>query len=350
LVFNTLTDPYLQFAFWIGAGAFILTLMLAGQIFYLRIRLGRHARHEQACIAAWRPLLNAALMQAMPDSLPSLSRRDRLLFLKLWIHLKESVRGDAGDGLNTIAYRLQCDVIARRLLRHGSRAERLLAILVLGHLRDRTAWNDLQSQAAAAESAASLHALWALVQIDPAAATEQMADVFLSRDDWPLPQLVNILQDAGDACVPLLLQAVAGADPQRLPRILRLAEALRVDLPAPVLTRLLRHESVDVLTAGLRLATHPDLLEHVRPHLTHADWRVRVLVAKALSRIGDKSDVERLMDLLNDEQWWVRYRAAHALVDMPFLSKADVAGLSLTVSDRYARDMLKQVLAEKEAL
>jgi hypothetical protein len=43
----------------------------------------------------------------------------------------------------------------------------------------------------------------------------------------------------------------------------------------------------------------------------------------------------------------VRYRAAQALIGMPFFSIAEVELLRNNLSDRFARDMLGQVLAER---
>jgi HEAT repeat protein len=102
-----------------------------------------------------------------------------------------------------------------------------------------------------------------------------------------------------------------------------------------------------VVGAALRLTAVPELLDDVRALLAHGDWRVRVQAAKALGRIGNRSDAARLRALLGDPQWWVRYRAAQALVSMPFLAPADLDALCRDTPDRFAADMLRQVLAER---
>lgn len=347
-MFNTLSDPYLTAAFRIGVGALALSLLMAGQIVYLRAALRRHQRRQKASIEKWRPLLNAALAQAAPESLPPLGRKEHFAFLQFWVHLQGSVRGEARDALNDIAYRLQCDAIARRLLHRRDRGEQLLGIMTLGHLRSRDAWSVLLDHASRPDSTTSLYALWALVQTDAAAAAARMAVPVIRRADWPLSQIVNILKDARDAWAPALIDALAGLDDERLPRALRIAHALRIDIPAPLLSGLLLHDSVDVLAAALDSAATPAMLPAVRAHQMNADWQVRVHVAKALGRIGDRSDIDRLRVLLSDSQWWVRYRAAQSLVDLPFLGKAEFDELCLNISDPFAGDMLKQVLAERE--
>lgn len=346
---STLSDPYLIVAFWTGLGAMGATLLLAAQVVRLRIGLRREQARNAAAIAKWRPILTAALAGDAPAALPPLADAERLHFLKLWVHLHKSVRGEAGDALNAVAYRLGCDGMARALLRRGNRAERSLAMLILGHLRDAGAWKDLLGQAAATDSATAIHALWALVKIDPAAAADHMTPFFIQSDDWSLSQVVVILQEAKDICAPVLIRALDGLDPARLPRALQLAEALEIQLPTEMLGSLLQHAEAGVVIATLRLANNPAVLPHVRSRLSDPDWRVRVQVAKILGRSGDRTDVDRLRRLLNDPQWWVRYRAAKALVALPFLSRRQLDEFAAETADRFARDMLQHVLAEQEA-
>lgn len=345
---STLSDPLLAAAFWTGFGALIVTLLLAGEIVNLRMALRRRQRREQAALAKWRPILNAAVIGDIPGTLPRLRRGERLVFLKFWVHLHQSLRGSASAALNEVAFRLQCDALARELLAGRRRAARLLAILALGHMRDRKAWDALQRQASSADSTASLHALWALVQIDPRAAADTMMPSFIERSDWALSQVVNILQEARDDCADALMRIIPGLPDERLPRALQLAEALRANLPPEMQAGLLRHDAVPVLVAALRIVSSPVVREEVCMHAAHADWRVRVQVAKALGRIGGRDDVALLLRLLNDAEWWVRYRAAQALAELPFLGRAGLERLRDEADDRYAADMLTQVMAERE--
>ncbi|HZW23749.1 HEAT repeat domain-containing protein [Noviherbaspirillum sp.] len=349
MVFSTLSDPYLFAAFWTGMGALALTLLLGAQIVYLRMSLRRHERLEKAVIATWRPLLMAAVADAPPADLPALPSRERIPFLRLWLHLHQSVRGEASAGLNTVGLRLECDAIARGLLRDGNRAERLLAVLVSGHLRDASAWPELMRLARSADSAVAMQAFWALVQVDAEQAMKEMMPVVLRREDWAMSQVAGILQDAREVCASYLSDALMQLEPEHLLRALHVAEALRVAVPAGLLAALLHHEDAEMAAAALRLTHDPALLPDARVHLAHPDWRVRVQAAKAVGRIGDRSDIERLRAMLGDREWWVRYRAAQALAGLPFLPPGEAEALVSTVDDRFAADMLRHVLAEREA-
>lgn len=330
-------------------GALALTLLLGAQIVFLRMGLRRRERLEKAVIAKWRPLLMAALAEAPPDSLPELPNRERLPFLRLWLHLHLSVRGEASAALNEVGYRLGCDGIARELLRNGNRSERLLGVLVTGNLRDISAWDDLMHLASGPDSATSLQALWALMQADADKAMREMMPVLLRREDWALPQVANILQDAQDTCARYLSDALMQLETRYLVRALHLAEALRVTIPAAHLATLLHADNTELLIAALRLAQDSVLLDDVRQRLAHPEWRVRVHASKALGRIGDRSDIARLQAMLGDPQWWVRYRAAQALVGLPFTQGGEIEALVSASGDRFAADMLRHVLSEREA-
>lgn len=345
-MFVTLTDPYLRIALWGGIGTLTLISLIVLQILYLRLRLVLRLRSERAFLAQWRPILIAALSNP-PATMPRLLRRDHVFFLKLWNHLHGSVRGESSAFLNQIANRLDCEAIAQTMLHKGNRAKRLLAILTLGELRQRTAWDALVAQAHSTDGAVSTNALHALVKIDAGAAATLLTPLLLQREDWQLSRIAGILQEAKNEFFATLLEAATYAKPNYLLRCLCLLEALRLSPPPATLAPLLDNQQAsEIISAALRVTTSPLLLDQVRALATHADWTVRVQVAKVLGRIGEQRDVDCLRALLNDAQWWVRYRAAQALSSLPFFSRNQFEHMLEATSDRYARDMLMQVLAE----
>jgi HEAT repeat protein len=293
------------------------------------------------------------LMNALVDpaacALPVLRTRDRLNFLKLWNYLQESLRGEATASLNQVARRLHADAQARGLLRQGNRAERLIAILTLGNLRDRASWNDLLASAASRDNIASLNAARALIQIDPLAGVEHLMPLVLARQDWDVARLARMLGEARAAFGLLLTRTIVGLKAHQLLRALELVEALRLQLPAATLRYLLhrRHQPPAVLAAALRVASGAAVLPTVREHMAHADWRVRAQAVHALSRFGEPADVTPLTAGLGDTEWWVRYAAAQALASLPFLGPEGLAELQSSISDAAARQILAQVAAER---
>jgi len=340
------SDPVLAAAFWIGMAALLLTLMLGLQIVRLRLALRLRQRRAARTLARWRPILAAAIAGEAPDPLPALARNERLPFIKLWVHLQSSLRGAAGEALAGVALRMGLDADARAMLARGARTERLLAALLLGHLRDRAAWDRLLALTNQEDPTLALTALWALVRIDPAQAATYLTPLFVQRDDWALSHVAGVLREAAAPVAGVLLDLLPGLPRERLPRALRIAEALRVDVPPEQLAGALDDVDVAVVTAALRLVSLPASRERVRALLAHEDWQVRVQAAKALGRVGERADVARLVALLGDREWWVRYRAAEALVELPWLDAAELERVRAALTDRYAADILAQVMAE----
>lgn len=346
-MFNTFSDPYLQAAFWIGTAALLLTLLLFVVIVFLRLDLRQAHRQEAVFIALWRPLLLEAISDENQQALPELLVRNQLFFLKLWNYLHESLRGSASERLNQVALRLKCDVRARALLKGGSRPERLLAILTLGHLRDQASWDALCPQAAGADSLASIHAARALIKIDPLRATQWLFPQLLKRRDWDISQIANFLGEAKMAFWLQLTTTILKTDPRDWTRALQLADALHLQLPLNTLQFIIRHcRSSHTLVAAFELSSDRRLLPVVRTYVLHAHWQVRVAVAKFLSQLGDASDMALLEQLLHDTQWWVRYQAAQSLANVPYYGYEKLLALRAETSEVLAADMLDHVLAE----
>ncbi len=50
--------------------------------------------------------------------------------------------------------------------------------------------------------------------------------------------------------------------------------------------------------------------------------------------------------LLSDREWWVRYRSAQVIASLPFIKQGEMRALADNSTDRFAGDMLRQVMAE----
>lgn len=346
---NTLSDPYLKFALGVGVSALGLTLLLVLVIVGLRLSLRRSMRREAAFVAIWRPILLEVISGGTPKLPAALRSGDQLYFLKIWNYLHESLKGPASDRLNTLARQLNCDKTARKLLKKGHRAERLLALLTLGHLRDLASWDELAQQATQSDRLASIHAARALIYIDPLKGTELMLPLMLTRQDWDITQIASFLGGANQAFWLHLSKNILQIDKRQWTRALLLADALRLELPLPSMEFILTHyQSVDTLVAALHMASSLSLLPAARSFMNHPDWRVRVEAARFMGQFGGVNDLPQLQSLLQDEEWWVRYRAAEALADMPFFGISKLRELRGQATDIQALAMLDHVLAERK--
>lgn len=353
--FATGFDPFLRAAFWVGIAAVVLAVVLVVAVFGLRVRLLVERRRERRLVARWRPLLTRCVAE-LPDEIPQLARADRYAALKLWNYYHESLLGSARERLVTLAQRAGMQGIARDLLARGNLRQRLIAITTLGHMGAAEALPVLAPLAHERDPVLSFVAVRALLLIDPERELPAVLPQIAQRAEWPLAKVAALLAEIGaDRITAPLVDATRriAAESHDAPRVARIVRLLAVghlqQAQAALIEILEAAENPEVLAACLGALQDARGLAAARRHAAHPAWYVRVAAARALGRLGAREDVATLTALLGDPSWWVRYRAAQALVALPFLTEADIRQVRSGHADRFAADILDQVLAEGAA-
>lgn len=329
-----------------------LILVLLGWTLFLRAARLATDRRRRAMVTVWRPILAESLIEA-PASLPSIHPRDQVLFLYLWNHLQESIKGESSEALCAIIHRTGMDTIVRHYLAKGTMRQQLLAIVTLGHLKDTSVWTRLVELAHADNAFLSIEAARALVRIDAPRAIPALVPLISQRADWSPLKILAILQGAGDELVARALgEAAQHAPPIIAARLIRFLASIRnhraLPLIRPLLTRQPLHE--DVLASCLALfgqCSDPRDLQTVRQHLTHPTWFIRVQAATALGKMGIEEDEDRLIGLLADSHWWVRYRAAESLSLLPSMTDDKLSTLVQILPVTEARKVLTPFVAKR---
>lgn len=344
-------DPLLALVFQTGLAIVACSLLMLVAVFLLRLRLVLRQRRERRYAAQWQPLL-AECVFGVPGTLPRVPPGLRYHFLKLWNHHHESLEGGARDHLKALAVAMGLDRAARDMLRSRDLRLRLIAIITLGHLGDRQCWPELRALVSDPSPVLSLAAARALLDIDARATLAWLVMVMAAREDWPLARLAAMLKEAGPDRVtaPLVAALEAAGDPKQAVRLLRLMEVAHTGRAGEAAARAVGAASdPEVIAAGLRLINDPREIELARGCAAHGTWFVRAGAARLLGRIGGPEDRQRLVAMLADTHWWVRYHAARALIALPFTSLEELEKVRGTLDDRFAADMLAQVIAEARA-
>jgi HEAT repeat protein len=355
LGFAISSDPLLRPVFWTGIGILVLALVMLITVLVLRVALLFRRSREQRFIEAWQPLLMQSI-DGMSSSLPKMAGADRITFLRIWNHLQESVRGDATANLNRLLVACGLEDYVARLLDSRSVRKQLLGVSTLGHLRRPGMEERLRELAGEPHPPLSLAAGRAALQIDPGRNLEWFISKFVEREDWPLAKAASILSAQGvDAVTAPLIEAIETlADVPdtggKLARLLQLLEIAHASRAAPVVRRILKESSDErTIAAALRALQDPRDLPVVRELACHPEWIVRVQAAQVLGRIGEAEDRKLLARMLSDSHWWVRYRAAQALVALPSVAPGELEKIRVVLPDRFAADMLRQAMAEGRA-
>ena len=351
---NWITDPggsdsALRAVLALGALALFVTLALVAQVLAMRRSSTRRLALQAKTLARWRPVLLRAAMgdKLLPLPLPAHEREALML---LWNQLQDGLRGRAHQGLNSLATQLGLHELALRFAQRRSGGLRLLGLRTLGHLGDVRDWPRLEKLLADPRSVISLAAARALLRIDARRAAPRVLDEFLGRSDWPVSRLATLLREAGpDLILPTLTERLLAASPFQQVRLLPIARVTEAPGSGSLIEALLASATEPaVLSATLQQVHGPASLARVRDLCSHADWQVRAYAALALGRQGSAGDRKRLVGMLCDREWWVRYRAAQALLALPGVDAIVLEALGAGLTDRYARDMLVQVIAERE--
>ncbi len=268
------------------------------------------------------------------------------MFLILWNQFHESMNDSARHHLKAVALRLKLDEAARKLLDTNDTQRRLVAVIALGHLRDKGAWKVVEEVVQSRNSLLSLAALRSLFLIDASRAVDVLLSSHSARNDWPITNLKAIVSEADSSAVSEELVRGAGiAMPTELPRLIALMDSADENLAGGFLRT---SKDTQVLVACLKSRHLPKNLGLLTPLAKSPSWQVRTQLARALGSILTKGDEHILIGLLSDDVWWVRFRAAQSLTRLPFLSNEELWNLRSVLDDRFAKDILDHVVADEK--
>jgi hypothetical protein len=348
------SDLVLAIAHWIAMAIVVLVLFLMAYILFLRSLLLMKERRYREFSNSWRPiLLNSAGSRL--DRLPRIGFVDQFSFLILWNMVREEIHGDEKirDWMKSVAVATGIDRVAKKYLGKHSIRKKLLAVVTFGQLQDKSQWEKLCQMAISEHALLSLAATQAIARIDPGAAVSIIVPQVVRRVDWPAAKVASILTEIGpDLVSEPLVSAVMHAPADDMQRLIPYLATCHDKVTLSAVRKILANPPDDkvigpCLTAIGRFREAEDL-ELARLYLNHPRWHVRAHAAACIGRIGTKEDEKKLVALLADQEWWVRYRAAQAIVALPSSSMGRIHALKEELKDRYARDILDQAVAEKQ--
>ena len=338
----------LRLAVLVGASALLLSAFSLVYLFVLRLMLARRQRRLRAIARRWRPQLLAVAVGEPVEGDWRVPVDEREEVVHLWNKLQSSLRGDVKENLNSAFRRMGLDADCRRWLQARNAWRRLLAILALGHLADPFDWPRLRPLLNNPHPYLSISALRALMRIAPARAAGDALALLAHRPDWPRGTLLVAFQEAGiNQVTQPLADWMASASAEALSRGLPLVQTGDLaQLEAPLLGLLRPELPVDVIAGALKLVDTPKALPDIRALCRHPAWEVRTQAAAALGRLRQVDDRVLLRTMLSDPDWWVRFRAAEALLALPDTGAAVIHDEFARLDDRYARDILRQAASE----
>ncbi len=332
------------FAVWAGFGTIALAVTMLVVIAVLRAMVEHRERVHAAAIVRWTEILEGA--GDVP--VPPLHRRELSGFLQIWNDIHEKRGGKTSAFLEHVARETHLAAHLVRRIRYGGFHTRLVALIAMGYLHDADSFVRIERYLNEKNPIVSLCAARALMQSDPMRAVSRFVPQIMTRGDWSQGSVAAILAEAGPQTVSTeLAGATLQANTDTAPRMIRFLAGVDPAAAAPIIRKTLMDSTEErLISTCLQIMTRSEDLDLVRPLLKHQRWHVRMQTAATLGRIGLPSDEALLVGVLADPQWWVRYRAAQALLKMSHVGEAGLRRIAATHADKYARDIVNQVLAE----
>jgi len=351
LAYTTNSEDVVQIAIFSIGMVVGLIIIIFFQIVILRIILIIRNRRYEKFINLWRPIIMESL--AVPiDNAPKLKPRHAKYFMLEWNSLYDKLgRGSQGN-LVQFASSIGINKYASYLLIARQPKDRITGIITLGHLRITGLWDILKAIAENETLVLSLASFRALLHIDSVRALGELFPLIIKRDDWPISMVAKILKEVENTSIcSYLVSSALENDGADLSRVIQLMDVLQCASFGKVFSQLLaKEQSSQVISLCMQALRDPQYLSMVKDYATHQDAGVRISVASALGRLGTKQDIELLISLLLDDDWWVRYRAAQSLSKFPFVDKTQFLEIEQRIDNQNTKDIMQQVLAEWDIL
>ncbi len=350
-LFRSEFDGITTAALWSIAAVVVTTVILFVYTMGLRVATIAAGRRRARFIRKWRDVFADAMLSetaARNFALPRIRRGDRTDLLEEWNRARSIVDGSAADNLVILGRRAGVPELALRLLHKRRVRPRILAAQTFGHLRDRERRDDIRRLVDDENTALSITAAAALVEIDPDFAVPIVVPMIEARRDWPKNRVANMLREAGTSRISEpMYRAIRSATNENKTYLMQFATLVEPEVLDALVDDLIRGSNdAGVLNAALKLVSGIRGVPRIAALTQHEAWFVRMQSAKVLGRVGQQEHLSLLEALLGDKEWWVRYRAAQAIASLPFLGPNQLRQIRDRQTDRFAADMLQQSFAE----
>lgn len=315
------TENFYQTSLIFGVFLFVFAIFVLVVIFLLKIKRNRHNAKKSLYLKQWKEhfLFSQEILtsQKVPKSY-------MLDFLRLWNHYHESLKGESLKDLNHLGYTLKINKVCQKWLTHFSIRKRIMALITLGNLADKTSFEKISKEIHNKNPLIASMAARSLVKIDEDKAMDHIVGFLLSDRNLFSENISSIFTkeilknvNSYKLAEPFLKKLKRSSIKQKL-FLLEYFPYLPYEKYIPTIREMLNNTfHPEILCRCLKLLKDPRDLSYAKRYLDSHFWFVRLQAVRFLGQVGTKEDLPLLLNALNDSNWWVRYRAAEALIKLP---------------------------------
>jgi hypothetical protein len=335
-----------------------MTAVLVVLVFVVRLSNDSSRRRREALTTRWRNIFKTAYIGEEPPSpLPGVGLKDWFIVLQLFVQFHDVREKDKSRAhevlpkLDAMAAEIGIETCALRMLEKGDNADKILALNVLGHLRDASGMEPAVALCEDEGAELSRAAAQCALRIDPGFIGEVLILV-RERDDWVRSRVEAMLKEVpAESLDPAMSRAIDAADELGKQRLL---DYLRFCSPAAarvicknVLDFAKEDETVAAALRSLAPLAGPNDRTVALRYCKHHSPIVLLSALRVLRKCVRYDDRDLLVGLTAHRDYWVRLRAAEAVVQL-YGDTGLAQEFATEHPDRYAKDAIRQALAERK--
>lgn len=331
-----------------------LVCVLLAYTFIMRLQNNRRERYIAGLEKEWQPFVWGYLEGDLTVDIfkSTVEKRDYQVFLEFIERYLIDLRGTEYDRLIYLLQKMEFGKFEMQQLQTKSEWERAYAAHILGIINYKLSIPKLENLLYDPSQIVAFFAARSILHLGEYNRFSVIINVLSQRQDFSIDKTKELLLIYGEA------------DPEGLIRLLqqsRLSPRIIIDIVS-ILTQL------NVFDAGeplLYLAEHTDddeikiacikalgelsiikATDFMIKNLRDDDWVIRSQAARNLGKIGDEKMIQPLSLSLKDDNYWVKYHSASAIVDLGQKGVNFLKEYHATSYDDKSKNIVEQVLIE----
>ena len=344
-----------RISMYVGIAFLALSTALLLIVLINRVRANRKRRQEQEFLKKWRNILLQAIFE-IPESFTKIPDRYKKVSTIVWNDFLDNLKGEEKQRLIILAKKLNLDSFALKKLDSRKDDERILAIKALGNFGEKSVFSKLSSISSNSKNVTiKLEAFHSMAKIDPSRAVNKILNFLKSEVYYPNYKMALILEELGPSTFSSRLAEIIKKSPLNVQiKLLGFMIAGERDIALKLAYNFLNNsQNPELISSSLKIVEYfgdPRDIPLVKRFLDHEQEFVRMNAVRVLGSIGNINEVSDIEQKLADNSWWVRLRAAEALLNLPKIDPNLLREIRDRQVDEYAIDILNHVLAEERNL
>ncbi|MHC1604501.1 MAG: HEAT repeat domain-containing protein [Candidatus Methanofastidiosia archaeon] len=355
MIANFINHDALQIIVAIVCGLTFLVVVLASYCLWLRFLSNRRERKRRMLYAKWENIIFQYLEneRSLEDIMDAVARKEYSYFQDYLKKYLMTLKGKDFEKLSAIVTKTNLFSYLVDKLAHGNKESRRAAAFFLGLAKVYQAKENLKQGLNDSDDGVSIKCAFSLARIGDATTINDILAQFRCREAYSKGLVLSMLFEFGTGVCPSLLNQLQ--EETDVPSIILLVDALghfRYYFAGKEILHRLDSTSDNELRThcieALGRMEYLDALPTLRTCLNDPDWRIRSAAINVLGKIGDDTIENELIENLNDNNWWVRYRAAEALFNLPKRGKEILTSIATHSKNENASSVAQMLLTEKE--